>query len=80
MENVVFSQEKASELLGATRDAEAALRFAMQREQDAILFYLELKNLVPPEEHEVLERILSEERGHFRKLAELVGERVEPSA
>ena len=75
MDNVVFSQARASELLAGTHDAETALRFAMQREQDTILFYLELKSLVPAEEHEVLERILTEERGHFRKLAALVGER-----
>lgn len=75
VENAVFSQERASELSAATQDADSTLRFAMQREQDAILFYLELKSLVPPEEHEVIDRILAEERRHFRKLADLVGER-----
>lgn len=74
VDNVVFSQERASELLDTARDTEAALRFAMQREQDAILFYLELKNLVPVEEHDVIDRILTEERGHFTKLAGLLGE------
>lgn len=80
VDNVVFSQARAAELLASTCDSETALRFAMQREQDAILFYLELKNLVPPEEHEVLDRIVTEERGHFRKLAELLGERSAESA
>lgn len=74
VDSVVFSQARALELLTSAKDAQTVLRFAMQREQDAILFYLELKNLVPAEEHAALDRILTEERGHFRKLAALVGE------
>lgn len=74
VENVVFSQQKALDMLQTAESAEAVLRFAMQREQDSIHFYLELKELVPEAERGVLDRILDEERAHYRKLSALVSE------
>ena len=72
VDNVVFSQRSApTSCARAGLNEEAALRFAMQREQDSILFYLELRDLVPADERGVIEHIITEERAHYRKLAEL---------
>jgi len=79
VDNVVFSQKKAMEMLSAVTDAETAIRFAMQRETDSILFYLELRNLVPEAERAALDHIVEEERSHFRKLAALVGAKEKPA-
>lgn len=42
-------------------------------EKDSILFYQEMKRNVPEEEHSQLEKIIEQERGHFRKLMQLKG-------
>ena len=49
----------------------AALDFAIQRELDSILYYHEIKKLVPPAQHEILENIIEEERKHFLSLTEM---------
>lgn len=74
VDNVVFTQEGAAEAAATGIDEKSALRFAMQREQDSILFYLELRDLVPHDERPVIEHILDQERAHYRKLAGLLGE------
>jgi len=78
VDNVVFSQKKAMELLSEVKDADTAIRFAMQREQESILFYMEMRQLVPESEQETLTRIIDEERSHYRKLAALIGAEPEP--
>jgi rubrerythrin len=74
VDNAVFSRDRAEELLSGRLDQESALRFAMQREQDSIHFYLELRGLLPEQERGAIEEILDEERAHYKKLSELLGE------
>ena len=74
VENVAFSQKETEEALSAATDEATALRFAMQREQESILFYTELKSLVPEDERSSIDAVIDEERDHYRKLATLLGD------
>ncbi len=51
-------------------NTEAAIDFAMNREMDSILYYAEIKQLVPASGQALIDNIIAEERQHFMKLAE----------
>ncbi len=48
-----------------------ALQLALGAEKDSILFYSEMRDLVPQREREAVERIITEERKHVRELSDL---------
>jgi len=48
-----------------------ALQLALGAEKDSILFYTEMRDLVPQRERDAVTRIISEERAHVRELSEL---------
>lgn len=50
------------------RTESAAIDFASEREMDAIFYYIEMKNIVPLDYHELLDEIIEMERGHMLKL------------
>ena len=45
--------------------------FAIKRELDSILYYHEIKRLVPVAQHAAIEQIIEEERKHFSALTEM---------
>ncbi|HOL22658.1 MAG TPA: ferritin family protein [bacterium] len=67
-DNIIFPPEIEKEL-----DSKAgvikAIDFAIRRELDSIMYYLETKNLVPATQHQIMDRILEEERSHFIRLS-----------
>ena len=69
--NLIFTKEIMDQQLAKIKDTSAALDFAIQRELDSILYYHEIKKLVPVAQHEVLEQIIEEERKHFLALTEM---------
>jgi len=69
--DVVFTESRFDELVAGITDPIAAVRFAKQREQDTILFYLELRELIPTTERKVIDEIIQEERLHYFKLSRL---------
>lgn len=71
VEQIVFSDAKLDEAVAAAKDSLSAVRFAKQREQDAIQFYGEMRNLVPEADRALLDDLIAEERSHFTQLAEL---------
>ena len=71
VDNVAFRHDEAQAQLAKVIDEETAIGFAMQREQDSILFYSELRELLPEEERSTINEIIDEERSHFHALAEL---------
>lgn len=48
-----------------------ALQLALGAEKDSILFYTEMRDLVPQRERDAVTRIITEERAHVRELSEL---------
>ncbi len=65
---IVFSKEKQADL-AAIRDTLATVNFALQRELDSITFYQETKLVVPENRHNVIDRIIAEERQHVLELS-----------
>ncbi|MDD3725656.1 MAG: ferritin family protein [Candidatus Ratteibacteria bacterium] len=45
--------------------------FAIRRELDSIMYYLETKVVVPPTQHSIMDKIIEEERSHFVQLSTL---------
>jgi len=45
--------------------------FGIQRELDSTLYFHEIKKFVPKSQHNLIDRIIDEERKHFSKLSEL---------
>lgn len=66
--NLIFTKEIMDQQLAKVKDTSAALDFAIQRELDSILYYHEIKKLVPASQHDDLEKIIEEERKHFLSL------------
>ncbi|MEN6374915.1 MAG: ferritin family protein [Smithella sp.] len=66
--NLIFTKEVMDKQLARITDVVGAIEFAMQRELDSILYYHEVKNLVPQDQHEAIEKIIDEERKHYAML------------
>jgi len=66
--NLIFTKEIMDKQLSRVTDTRTALDFAIQRELDSILYYHEIKRLVPSGQHEAIEKIIEEERKHFQTL------------
>jgi len=69
--NLIFTKEVMEQELAKVTDTIAAFNFAIRRELDSILYYHEVKNLVPAAQHETIEQIIAEERKHFSCLTEM---------
>ena len=68
--NILFAENHADELPLAP-DPVTALDFGIQRELDAIIYYTQIKDLVPAGQSHQIEAIIAEERGHFLKFSKL---------
>ncbi len=67
-DNIIFTPERMEAEMNKIKDAASALKFAIDRELDSILYYQEVKNLVPKGQRELIDKIIDEERKHFMKL------------
>ncbi|HEX7416151.1 MAG TPA: hypothetical protein VF305_03085, partial [Smithellaceae bacterium] len=69
--NIIFTKEAMDKELSKVTDTFAAFDFAIKRELDSILYYHEIKKLVPATQHAILDQIIDEERKHFALLTEM---------
>ncbi len=69
--NLIFTKDVMDKMLSKVTDTVGAFEFAMQRELDSILYYHEIKNLVPASQHETIEKIIEEERKHYAILNDM---------
>jgi rubrerythrin len=69
--NIIFTKEAMDKELVNVKDTLSALDFAIRRELDSILYYHEIKKLVPATQHDTVEQIIEEERKHFAMLTEM---------
>jgi len=67
---VIFSASVAREMPEKPEPA-AAVDFAIRRELDSILYYLEIRNIVPEAQRPAIDRIVEQERRHFTQLTDL---------
>jgi rubrerythrin len=69
VEAQVFTDARMKEILARPRlEAKEAVRFGIESEKDAILYYAGLLEAVRSGDRAVIERILIEERKHFSQL------------
>ncbi len=68
---LVFTTEAFAGQLATIRDRASALDFAIQRELDSIHYYREMRELLPPNQREAVDRIITEEKEHFVRLSAL---------
>lgn len=69
--NLIFTKDVMDKQLAKVTDTLGAVEFAIQRELDSILYYHEIKNLVPQGQHEAIEKIINEERKHYAMLLDM---------
>ncbi|MBE0432890.1 ferritin family protein [candidate division WOR-3 bacterium] len=69
-DNIIFTPQRMEQAIAGINDAAAAIEFAIDRELDSILYYQEVKNLVPKNQHGLIDKIIEEERRHFVKLTQ----------
>jgi rubrerythrin len=66
---IIFKKDALDKELSKVKDTLSALDFALQREMDSILYYHEIKQLVPVHEHATVDKIIEEERKHVAMLS-----------
>jgi len=72
IDSSVFTNDTvAREMAQKASGPAEALQLAVGAEKDSILFYTEMRDLVPKREREAVEKIIKEERKHVRELSEL---------
>lgn len=69
-DRIIFTPERMEEAIAGIKDGGAALKFAADRELDSILYYQEVKNIVPGNKKDMIDKIIEEERRHFVKLTQ----------
>ncbi len=72
VDNAVFTDEAInSEMVATTNSDLAALELGINAEKDSLLFYYEMKNVVPPPVTAAINKIITEEKLHLQQLSEL---------
>jgi len=71
VDNHVFNTDADIKAIAETVKNEAdAIDLALKFEKDSILFFAELKHVVAPHNHGVIENLIVQERGHIRVLSD----------
>lgn len=70
-DNVIFTEEQLEKQQKEVKDVLSAIKFAMQQELDSVLYYHEVEKFVSSKQKDLIEGIISEERKHYAKLAEM---------
>ncbi|WP_029893257.1 ferritin-like domain-containing protein [Desulfohalovibrio reitneri] len=68
----LFNGGLAEKYMSDADDADTAIRMAMGFEKDTILFFMEMRDMVPAKERGAVERCIDEERLHLRRLDEML--------
>lgn len=72
IDSSVFTDDRvARELARRVGGPAEALQLALGAEKDSILFYTEMRDLVPQRQREAVDSIIKEERSHVRLLSDL---------
>jgi rubrerythrin len=72
VDSAVFSDELITgKLAGGVESDVAALDLAIGAEKDSILFYYEMREIMPQRGQATVNKIIAEEKSHLRQLSEL---------
>ena len=70
----IFTQaNKGEEVAQRVKTFKEAVELGIEFEKESILFYEEMKKLVPEESRGVVDKVIEEEREHFEKLCKMKG-------
>lgn len=73
LDNALFAgPDKALALAAEATDKRTAVRGALGFEKDTLLFFYDLREMVPAKDREAVTRIINEEKSHVRRLARLL--------
>ncbi|MDP8227436.1 hypothetical protein D4R71_06435 [bacterium] len=70
-DNLVFTIDKIDEGIDGVNTVDEALQFAIGKELDTILYYHEMRNVVPEHQQKMVDDIINEERKHVVQLTEM---------
>lgn len=77
--SAVFTDEMTtSELANRVSSDIEAFELGIEAEKDSILFYYEMRDVMPPRAQPTVSRIIGEEKSHLRQLTELKKKLTEP--
>ncbi|MDD4859145.1 MAG: ferritin family protein [Dehalococcoidales bacterium] len=72
VDSAVFSDElTSSELASRVGSDIEALELGIEAEKDSILFYYEMRGMVPAHTQTVIDRIIGEEKAHLKQLSDI---------
>ncbi len=71
VDNVIFTEEELEKQQSEVKDVLSAIKFAMQKELDSVLYYHEVEKFVSDNQKNLIEEIIAEERKHYAKLSEM---------
>jgi rubrerythrin len=66
------SPERALAAAGEAKDEKEAVRMAIGFEKETLLFFYNLRDLVPQNDQKTIDHIIAEERSHVRRLAKML--------
>ncbi|MFC1982793.1 hypothetical protein ACFLV5_03305 [Chloroflexota bacterium] len=71
-DNTVFADDMITSEMATKAESDIeALELAISAEKDSILFYYELKEVIPQRAQSIVNKIITEEKLHLRQLSEL---------
>ena len=72
IDSAVFTDDLITSELATQADSDAeAMELAISAEKDSILFYYEMRNIMPRRAQPTVDRILAEEKSHLKELTGL---------
>jgi rubrerythrin len=72
VDSVVFIDDMVTSEMATQADSDIeALELAIGAEKDSILFYYEMKDIMPKRAQPTVDKIITEEKSHLRQLSEL---------
>ena len=70
--NAVFTDELVTSEMAAQADSDIkALELAIAAEKDSLLFYYQMRDVLPRQAHSVVNKIMDEEKSHLMQLSKL---------
>ena len=72
VDSAVFTDDLVTgEMVTRTDSDIEALELAISAEKDSVLFYYEMRDIMPRPTHPTINRIIAEEKSHLRQLSQL---------
>jgi len=72
VDSAAFTDDMVTSEMAARAESDSeAMELAITAEKDSILFYYEMKDMMPQRAQETVNKIITEEKSHLRQLSEL---------